>query len=310
MNSDHHRVANPVVFLVGATGQTGKLLLQEFDRNPGQVSLRLGVRSPEEVEKLRSAGRDAVQFNLDDPRTFAAALAGVDRLYLLTGYTVAMCHQSKTLVDAARKAGVRHIVNQSVFAEWDCTDPHFVWFGLVDRYIEASGIAWTHLHPNIFMEYLLSSSPPKGGVFSVFWGEPRVGWVALRDVAAVAATVLREGPEKHGGRDYWLSTETHTGPQAANILSEALGQPIRCEVKDPDEFAAMFTSGAIKVEFWYAQGAVEWNRQIADGRMGYIGTIRDDVPYVTGQRAMTLREWAVENRERLLSFVNERSSDA
>ena len=153
----------------------------------GEVRVRLGVRSQADIDRLRAEGRDAVHFDLDDPRTFGAALAGVDRLYLLTGYTVAMTYQSKTLVDAARKAGVSHIVNQGVFADWDCTDPHFVWFSLVERYIEASGIAWTHLHPNVFMEDPLASSPPKGGTFSVFWGPDRVGWVALRDVAAVAA---------------------------------------------------------------------------------------------------------------------------
>jgi len=48
-------------------------------------------------------------------------------LFLLTGYTVDMLVQSKTLVDAAKKAGVRHIVHQGVFGQWDCTDPHFAW---------------------------------------------------------------------------------------------------------------------------------------------------------------------------------------
>jgi uncharacterized protein YbjT (DUF2867 family) len=59
------------------------------------------------------------------PAAFGSALAGVDRLYLLTGYTVAMVNQSKTLVDAAKKAHVQHIVHQGIFGEWDCTDPHF-----------------------------------------------------------------------------------------------------------------------------------------------------------------------------------------
>lgn len=116
-------ITKPIIFLVGATGQTGKLILDELDRGPDDVHVRLGVRSQADIDRLRADGRDAVHFDLDDPRTFGMALAGVDRLYLLTGYTVAMTHQSKTLIDAAKKAGVRHIVNQGVFAEWDCTDP-------------------------------------------------------------------------------------------------------------------------------------------------------------------------------------------
>ena len=295
----------PIVFIIGATGQTGKLIIEEFDRHPGRVQLRLGVRSQADIERLRAEGRDAVLFDLDDSRTFGAALANVDRLFLLTGYTVAMTHQSKTLVDAAKKAGVKHIVNQGVFAEWDCTDPHFVWFSLVERYIEASGIAWTHLHPNLFMEYLLKSAPPKGGSFSVFWGEARVGWVALKDVAAVTAKVLLDGPTRHAGQDYWLSTEVHTGPEAAELFTEVLERPISCNVRKPAELEAVFQSGALKVESWYARGGVEWCVQIADGRMGYIGTVRDDLPHILGRPATTMREWISDNKAALTALADQ-----
>jgi uncharacterized protein YbjT (DUF2867 family) len=295
------------VFIVGATGQTGRLIIEEFDRHPGEVHLRLGVRNRDEVARLRASGRDAVYFDLDEPRSFGVALAGVERLYLLTGYTIAMVHQSKTLVDAAYKAGVKHIVNQGVFAEWDCTDPHFVWFSMVEKYIEASGIAWTHLHPNIFMEYLLNSGPPVGGSFSVFWGNARAGWVASKDLAEVAATVLRQGPAKHASRDYWMSRQTHSGSEMAAIFSEELGHTINCDVRSPDEFEALFTAGALVVESWYAKGAVDFCVQLADGRMGYIGSVRDDVPYVLGRPATTFREWIQQNREKLLGFVEAQS---
>jgi hypothetical protein len=52
-----------------------------------------------------------VLLDLDEPRTFGAALSGVDRVFLLNGYSVEMLVQSKTLVDAARKAGVQRIVH-------------------------------------------------------------------------------------------------------------------------------------------------------------------------------------------------------
>lgn len=296
----------PLIFIIGATGQTGKLLLAEFERHPAPVRVRLGVRSAADIERLRAEGHDAVHFDLDDPRTFGAALAGVERLFLLTGYTVAMTHQSKTLVDAARKAGVRHIVNQGVFANEDCTDPHFAWFGLVESYIEASGLAWTHLHPNLFMEYLTASAPPRGGAFSVFWGEARVGWVALQDVAEATARVLVEGPEKHAGKDYWFSTEVRTGPEVATLFSDVLGRTITCDVRQPAELEAVFQSGALKVESWYARGGVDWCVQIADGRMGYIGTVRDDFPHVVGHAATTMREWTELHRDELTQYANEK----
>ena len=117
----------PTVLVLGVTGQSGRAILEEFDRDPGEVLLRVAARKPADVEKLKAAAREAVRLDLDDPSTFAQALAGVGRIFLLTGYTVAMLHQSKTLVDAARKARVSHIVHQGIFGNWDCTDPLVAW---------------------------------------------------------------------------------------------------------------------------------------------------------------------------------------
>jgi NAD(P)H dehydrogenase (quinone) len=294
---------NPTVLIIGATGQTGRLIVAEFDRDPGNVHLRLAARKRADIDKMRAAGRDAVHFDLDDPRTFAAALFGVDRLFLLTGYSVDMLVQSKTLVDAAKKAGVRHIVHQGIFGEWDCSDAHFAWHQMIEKYIEASGIAWTHLHPNVFMDNLLTFFAPRGGTVTVFFGEQRVGWIALKDLAAVAAAVLRQGPQRHGKQNYWLSPEVLTGPQVADILSDVLGAKIRCEMQSPDLLEQMVAeSGAMEKK--YAEGVVEFLRQVLDGRMGYIGTVRDDGPFVTGRPSTMLREWAVENREPLSRSVS------
>jgi uncharacterized protein YbjT (DUF2867 family) len=290
---------------MGTTGQTGRLILEELARHPGDVRIRVGVRKEKDLERLRAEGHDAVLFDLDDPRTFGPALCGVDRMNILTGYTIAMTHQTKTVVDAAKKAGVRHIVNQGVFAAEDATDSKFCWFALVEAYIEASGIAWTHLHPNVFLENMLSVSQPVGGTFSVFWGEQRVGYVALHDLAAVTAKVLRDGPERHGSRDYYLSTETMTGPELANTLSEVLDRSIRCEARDPSEMEALFKKGTVEVEDWYARSSLELLTQVVDGRMGYMGTVKDDVPYLLGRPAMGVRAWAEMHRAQLLALVDQ-----
>jgi NAD(P)H dehydrogenase (quinone) len=291
----------PVVLILGATGLTGRFLIEEFDRDPGDIHIRVAARRADQVQKLQSEGRDAVLLDLDDPQTFGPALTGVDRAFLLTGYTVAMLTQSKTFVDAAYKARVQHIVHLGIFGNWDTTDSHFSWHQLVERYIEGSGIAWTHLHPNVFMELLPQFMPIRNSTFPVFWGESRVGWIASRDIADVAATVLRQGPLKHGGQHYWLSAEVANGPEIACMLSEVLGCSIRCDVKHPSEFmTTVSATGDYTVEPWYATGTADFLQQVFDGRMGYIGTVRNDAPYLTGKPATTLRQWAIANRNRLL----------
>jgi uncharacterized protein YbjT (DUF2867 family) len=96
----------PVALIIGATGQVGRYIARDLESKPGDVHLRLAVRRADQVERLRTEARDVVFLDLDDPLTFPSALAGADRVFLLTGYSVAMLAQSKTLIDAARKAGV------------------------------------------------------------------------------------------------------------------------------------------------------------------------------------------------------------
>jgi NAD(P)H dehydrogenase (quinone) len=288
----------PVILVLGSTGQVGRLMYDEFGVDPADVVVRYATRKQSQIDAWAAEGRDAVLLDLDDPATFPAALHGVDRVFLLTGYTVAMLAQSKTLVDAAVKAGVSHIVHQGVFANWDVTDAHFAWHQLIERYIEGSGLQWTHLHPNVFMEGVGAMTPEKNGI-TVYWGDRRVGWIAARDIAAVAATVLRQGPSRHGGQEYWLSTEVASGPEFAAILSDVLEQDIGCTVLGPDDYAAALAGGSSTTEKWYAEAGIDFTRQVLDGRMGYIGTVRDDVRYVTGRASTTLQEWANRYKDQL-----------
>ncbi len=90
------------------------------------------------------------------------------------------------------------------------------------------------------------------------------------------------------------------GQEFAEIFSEVLNRTIHCEIKHPDEFmATMMTTGDYELEPWYAAGTLEFLRQVSDGRMGYIGTVRDDTPFLTGRSSTTLRQRAEENRVRL-----------
>ncbi len=294
MNTDQNKTR---VLILGSSGQVGKKLRSHLEGD-SNLTVTITSRRLEEVHRLSDEGKDIVYLDLDDPRTFGAALAGVDRIFLLTGYTVAMLAQSKTLVDAASKAGVKHIVHLGVFGAWDCTSPAFAWHQMVEAYIKASGIEWTFLHPNVFMENILTLFL-QGDTLTTYWNDARMGWVAAEDIARVAAAALREGPAKHAGKDYWLSSDVATGAELARLLSQVLGKEITANQLGPAEFQDIFTSSSIPVELWYANGGVEVMRQVVDGRMGYIGSVRDDVPHVTGQHALTLKQWILEYREEL-----------
>jgi len=302
MTSTINASSKATVLVLGSTGQVGSLIVDKILESD-RVNLRVTSRRQSEVDRLRGIGQDAVFLDLDEPRSFGPALHGIDRVFLLNGYSVAMLTQSKTLIDAAKKSGVQHIVHLGTYGQWDTTDAHFAWHQMVERYIEASGMFWTHLHPNMFMENLLTFFAPRRGAMTVYWGNERMGWVALSDVAAVAAIVLSEGPVKHHKNDYWLSTEVLTVSDLATMLSKETGHVVRPEPKLPDDFQAVLEAGNLPMEHWYAAGAVDFVRQVHDGRMGYIGTVRDDFPYLTGQPSTSMVSWIQANKEKLISTI-------
>ncbi len=236
---------------------------------------------------------------------FRPALTGIDRLFLATGYTVEMVHQSKTIVDAAADAGLQFIVHLGIFGNGRTTDPHFAWHEMVERYIEGSGVAWSHIHPHFFMDNLLTSVPVVNGRFYWFMGDKRVGWIAADDLAAVSAQVLAEGPQKHAGKQYWLSTEVMNGVEAATEIAEGLGQPVESVVLTPDDLVAQITSGAMQmpsyVEANYGTSILEWVRQTYDGRMDFGVTTTTVVEDLTGRKPLTLREWVMRYRDSILA---------
>src|SRR6266403_2809768 len=295
------------ILVLGASGLTGGAIASTLDRGPADIEIVRAARKKEQVEAWKREGKQAVYLDLDDARTFPAALEGIDRLFLLTGYTIAMLHQSKTLVDAAADSGVSFIVHQGIFGNGRSTDPHFAWHEMVERYIEGSGVAWAHLHPHFFMDNLLAASPVVDGKLYWFMGEQAVGWVAPEDVAAVAAKVLTDGHERHGSNQYWLSTDFLNGTQAAAEISKGLDLSVKAIVLTPDDLMKQVSNGAMKlpsfVEATYGASILEWVRQTYEGRLNFKGAT-STVEAVTGRKPQTLEMWVRANRQAVLAAAS------
>lgn len=272
-------------------------MIQDLDADHDGIQVRVATSRPEVADQWRAEGRDAVVLDLNRPQGFAAALSGVDRVFLLTGYTADMLYQSKTLVDAAVDASVGHIVHVGVMISGRDLVPHYTWHELIETYIEASGVAWTHLQPNVITESVLVTDPPitETGAFSVSWQDAARGWVSAADIAAVAGAVLREGPDVHGGKSYRLSTEVLTPTQVADIISEALGKTVTCTLKGPEDMVAYVETIPSAGDRLYMESTVQTMRQTVNGNMDNTAIAHDDVQTVLGRPGTTMREWVQQN---------------
>jgi NAD(P)H dehydrogenase (quinone) len=293
----------PTVLVLGSTGQLGGLVAGELARDD-RVRLRVTSRRDGQLESLRERfSAEAVSLDLDDPRTFAGALAGVDAVFLVTGYTVDMLAQSKALVDAAVVAGLRHIVHLGVFTRRpDAYDPHLAWHQLVEAYIKVSGIPWTFLHPNCFMQNWTGFyGMVRGGVVRSYSEDNRLGWIALEDVAEAAAAVLAD-PAPHAGRDYWFSTEAASIAEIAGVLSEVTGRHFAADAQSADQFIADMDVDRQTLDPYFL--AVEqFYVQVNDGRLAYFGDVVDDLPQLIGRPGTSIREWVARHRGELLALA-------
>src|SRR5437762_910811 len=278
------------LLVLGVTGQVGTLVAQHLKRS--EVHFSAGTRRKANLEELAHQFGASRFIDLDDPRTFDEALKDITGLFLLTGYTVAMLVQSKSLIDAARRNGVKHIVHLGAFTrDHDAYATVSAWHQMVEAYLRDSSIAWTTLHPNMFMQSFLSVWSIKGGVYNSY-ASKAVGFTALEDVAEAAAVILMEGPDKHNGKDYWFSADALTPRQVAETLTAATGRKFTAAVRKAQGFENDAAQPGSAFEPAYAKGGFELFRQVEDGRMAYVGSVIDDTNKLLGREPLLLRDWA------------------
>src|SRR4051812_33564455 len=101
------------ILVTGATGTIGSRLVKALADKP-DVRVRVAARNPGKADALRSANAAPVAFDWDKPETVAAAVQGADKVFLLTPPGEVQIVRARTLLDAARAAGVKHVVKLSV----------------------------------------------------------------------------------------------------------------------------------------------------------------------------------------------------
>jgi NAD(P)H dehydrogenase (quinone) len=276
------------VLVMGATGQVGGALVPLLTKEAG-VEVVAAAREPSKAEKL---GVPIVYLDLDKIETFAPALEGIDRIFMATGYTMDMLRQSKDLVNIAKRAGVQQIVHLGACGDDDTRVAHYGWHQFIERYIEWSGVTFTHLRPEIFMQNLLGyggESYVKQGVIKHYVGGARLSWVDCGDVAAVAAACLVH-PEKHAGKTYRLGYEAKTYYELAEVFAEVLGQPFSYEPQPPSDFLRnVLAAGA---EPAYMKCVFDSYTDLTNGKDIGADETFDNFPMITGRQPATLADFA------------------
>ena len=263
-----------MILVIGAGGTVGHSVLDELAK-AGQP-VRAAYHSADKASRATAAGRDAVTINYAQPETLRPALEGVDAVFLLAGGVAGQVDAERSVVHAAKAAGVRRIVKLSVVG---ATEEEFT-FARVhresEREIEQSGLAWTFLRPASYMQNFANFMAPairaQRTIYTMI-PDAVFNHVDTRDVARAAAEVLvRDG---HEGRAYTL-----TGPrsfsyrEAAVTIGDVIGTPVQIvALTEADLRAGMKSHGVPDI---YADALVDLDKWYASGKADVVTTsIRD-----------------------------------
>ncbi|MCC7329574.1 MAG: SDR family oxidoreductase [Gammaproteobacteria bacterium] len=284
-----------MILLTGATGKTGSETAKALAARG--VKARALVRNAGKAAALQAAGMELVVGDVTDADCVRKALAGVSKLLLLLPNSEQQLAQEKQVVDLARAAGVRHIVKMSSMeAVPGASAPIRQIHWESEQYLRASGLAWTMIRPDFFMDNFLGSAGTirEKKLFALPLGESRSAMIDARDIGAVTAEAL--AGQGHEGKSHDI-----TGPellschQVAECLSGVLGTTITYVAADPQAYLGILRR--VLPNEWHANAVSALFREIAEGVVP--SRVTDTVRKVTGRGPFTLAQFL---REHIAAF--------
>ena len=276
-----------MILITGATGTVGSEVLKRLSAQ--DVAVRAVTRDPQKAEANLLPRVQFVHGDFEDPESMKRACAGVDRAFLLTSSTERAEQQQSGFTHVAQQSGVRHIVKLSqLHADANTPERFLRYHGVVEEAILSSGLTFTFLRPNLYMQGLLNfrRSIQQQSTFFAAAGDARISAVDVRDLADVAVAALTSA--RHDNKAYSL-----TGPEAltfadmAQRLSKAVGRTITFVDIPPEAMRAALAE--LGFPAWQADGLLE---EFAMYRRGAAGGVEPGAREALGRLPRSFAEFA------------------
>lgn len=289
------KFTNAPLMVTGASGHFGRIAVEELlDRGANRVIA--GTRDPAKLQDLAARGAEVRRLDFDDAASLPAALAGVERLLIVSTDAVGRrVAQQQAIVAAAKTAGVKHIVYISAPAARPNADaglnPEHFWTEVA---IASSGLDFTILRNHMYAENTLADAAhivASGQLFGLA-GDRGTSYVTRADAARTAAGALLSADGK--------TIEDVTGPAPitnvgrAALFTELTGKPVSVIALSSTDLQKGMVAAGLPEGF--ANVLVAFQR---DAVTGFHGVVTDVVERYSGRKRMTYADFLAANKAAL-----------
>jgi uncharacterized protein YbjT (DUF2867 family) len=284
-----------MILVTGASGSVGGAVVHALRHSA--APFRAMFRAEKDAAKA-PPGVTTVLGDFADKQSLKAALAGIDVVFIVCGPVPALVELEGAMIDASREAGVRHILLNSALGAADYPKSFPSWHRKVEEKLKSSGVPFTILRPNGFMQNILAYMAPSIRAQNAFYaamGAAKTSFLDVRDIGAVAAKILAN-PAAHAGKIYELNgPEAVTYADLASRISKVAGRQINfIDIPESAQQKSMLDMG---MPAWQVQALLELQQYYTGGEGGEGGEVSGVLESLLGKPPVRLDDFLQEFKD-------------
>jgi len=280
-----------MILLTGLSTTTGRRVAKRLLKSGHSFTalLRDGDKAPD----LKSKKVTLVKGDLSKPDSIKKAMDGIENAFLLPPTSENQFKLEKNFIDAAKEAGVKHLVKYSALgADPDSPSTILKYHGQSEKYLKDSGLRYTLIRPNLFMQNFVNfygQQIRKKKEIRLPLKNAKCGYVDVRDTVRLINKVLTSKGSKN--KIYTITgSESLSCIEIAELFSEAMGKKINYVEIKPKEFKKKMIDSGVKER--EADAYSELYKLVRDG---LYDQVTDDIYKLTNRQPHTFEEFLDDN---------------
>ncbi len=229
-----------MILVAGATGKLGSAVVSQLLKNTTPDNIVAFARDENKANHLKEKGIEVRMGNYDDISSLDQGMKGIEKILLISGNGPTRLQQHKNVIDAAKKAGVKHIIFTSIALKDMNTAALKPLMGdlyQAEGYIKESGLTYTVLRNSLYTGAtpLFSGAKVIETGILLPTGNGKVPFALRREMGEAAANVILQNG--HENKTYQITAgDLYSYGDVAKELSSLSGRTVNYADADPVAF--------------------------------------------------------------------------